>query len=223
MFLKSLKFLVKIWLGLASFSFSAQALAGIYADFSYGAVAEWANNAQGNINAKSFSQLGVTNVRISQDGDKWGGTQGNDFDVIITITAPNAPEGTTTSVSGTLNWVKNAPQNSIYYFGVIFADGVGPTADGYSVSGTQSGGNTYDKKTYIIPIPSKFSEADLNGALPKDLLGGSANFSDSNFNDLNQEFPAPAVTVSSVGNATEVEGSNLAHTVTLDWVAQRRR
>ena len=96
-------------------SFSSSALGAVFADFDVGAIAEYTNNAHGNENAVLLSAQGITNARISQESDTWGGTQGNDVDVSLTITK----DGVDYSVPATLNWVLNAPANSIYYFGLI--------------------------------------------------------------------------------------------------------
>ena len=190
-------------------SFSSSALGAVFADFDVGAIAEYTNNAHGNENAVLLSAQGIANARISQESDTWGGTQGNDVDVSLTITK----DGVDYSVPATLNWVLNAPANSIYYFGLIFQDNVGPTEDGYVLT---PGSN----KTYILPISSEITDAEFITKVGEDDVTGSANFSVSTLiKVLNQEFPAePSLEVtktSATPSGTSV-GSPINYTITVE-------
>ncbi len=194
--------LILLYFNLATGSVNA---AQIYADFSFGAVAEWTNNAHGNDTAKSFQALGITRARISQNSNSWGGTQGNDVDVQLTITKGSID----TTVDATLNWVQNSSGGTINYFGLIFSDNVGPTTDGYTLSSNH-------KKTYILPIPSKIDESTFNGKTisgtgkNQDSLTGSANFKIADLVDaLTNEFPAQSALIDVTKTAAAPDGKDV--------------
>jgi hypothetical protein len=142
--LTRLKLVVAI-IATAFFGLSASAaMAAVSATFTTGAIAEYSGvNANQNDNVKSFSQLGITKIVMSQTGSGWGGTQGNDLNVNITI---HFSDTTTYSFAGALNWQLNDGGNAIpvSYFGVTAPTTIADADDRY----VRSSGTL--KKTYIL-------------------------------------------------------------------------
>ena len=99
-----------------------------------------------------------------------GGAQGNDDDLSVIV---SFFDGSTLSTTGALNWVKNASENTISYFGVIFEtqpdDGYVPPTAGY-------------KHTYIFPIPGY--ETTFASLVAIDNVTGSANFDIGELNSV---------------------------------------
>ena len=199
---------------------TSAARADVSATFTVSAIAEYSNNANQNkdpisiANSAAFANQGsnpsgegLKSVTISQIGDKWGGTQGNDVSVVLTVTFSDDSSAQT---NGALNWVLNKNGGGIHYFGVTFDDGIGP-AEGYVFT------NQGYKKTYILPLPGE------EQVLMDDIAGldtdGSANFNAGTIKELidalTVAFAPETVSISSVSDATESEGADLAHTVTL--------
>ena len=177
------------------------ASAQVAAEFFNGAIAEYsASNANQNDNTRSFSSLGITKIVMSQTGGRWGGTQGNDLNVTLTI---YFSDSTTTSFSGALNWQLNDGGNAIPidYFGVTTTTDVSDTTDRY----TRSSGTL--KKTYILVLPSKLVSSNFATRLSTDNTDGSANLNEAAiFSALTTEFPpanvAPAFTSTNATDAS---------------------
>ena len=152
---------------------ASPAIAEVSATFTTGAIAEYSGpNANQNDNAVSFenNNRAIESVVMSQAFEEWGGTQGNDKDVTLTI---NFYDGTSTTASGALNWVGKINGN-LKYFGVIF-----PTqpSDGYVVSSARN------LRTYILPIPAY---VDTFPSLLPNNTDGSADFTNSTVVELSQ-------------------------------------
>ncbi|MCJ8192049.1 cadherin repeat domain-containing protein, partial [Sphingomicrobium aestuariivivum] len=174
------------------------------AEFQGGAIAEYTNGANGAQNGALFSALSISSIAISQDSatGEWGGTQGNDVDVTVTITYN---DGTPTLVfPGAINWVKNAGQGNFDWIGITTLtnqnDGYTPPTAGAS-------------KTYILQFPQ--SSADLAALVAANNIGGSAN-SGGALNALNKYFPGPGssdFTFSSGSSFTYLENRGDADTI----------
>ncbi|MEK9985887.1 MAG: hypothetical protein VW879_14200, partial [Opitutae bacterium] len=199
--------------------------ADVSATFTVAGIAEYNNNANQNTDPVSISDStafakegsnasgeGLKSVTISQIGDEWGGTQGNDVSVVLTVTFS---DDSTAQADGALNWVLNKNGGGIHYFGVTFDNGTGP-AEGFILR------NQGYSKTYILPLPGE------EQVLTDDIAGldtrGSANFNAGTIQDLidalTVAFPPASVSISSVSSATEVEGTDLVHSVTLSAVTE---
>ena len=150
---------------------SVVAMAEVVATFTTGAIAEFSNNANHNRNAVALasSPRAIESVTLAQTNEEWGGTQGNDYDVSVTV---NFYDGSTLQTTGNFNWVKNASGGGINYFGIIFAS---QPSDGFVTSAG------YDR-TYILPAPGY--EATFSSLTSADNLDGSANFGGNEFRDL---------------------------------------
>jgi len=135
--------------------YAATATAG----FTGGAIAEYINNAHQPNDATllSFSTLNITEAIISDETDDgtFGGTQGNDYDVTLTLRYSN---GTVKSFNASVNW-RDTQGKTLYGIGLTT---LGSADDGSSYSLTN---NTYSK-TYILEA-SNSAYADGGG-----LLGG---------------------------------------------------
>lgn len=145
--------------------------AQVSATFTTGAIAEYTGtNPHRNQNAISLSSAprAIETVTIGQSSEVWGGTQGNDADVSVSVTYY---DGSTLQTTGALNWVQNASGGSISYLGVVFStqpdDGYVPPTAGY-------------KRTYIFPVPGY--ETAFTALVSNDDVTGSANF---NIGELN--------------------------------------
>jgi VCBS repeat-containing protein len=161
------------------------AFAQVSAEFTTGAIAEYSSsNANRNDNSKSFGTLGITKIVMSQSGASWGGTQGNDLSVNLTI---QFSDNTTYTInSAVLNWQKNAPGGGVDYFGVTTSAVVPDASDRYARS------SSLLKKTYILALPSKVATGGFSSLVASDGTDGSANFSAADvFAALQADFPAP--------------------------------
>ena len=133
--------------------YAATATAG----FTGGAIAEYTNNAHQPNDATllSFSTLNITEAIISDETDDgtFGGTQGNDYDVTLTLRYSN---GTVKSFNASVNW-RDTQGKTLYGIGLTT---LGSADDGSSYSLTN---NTYSK-TYILEA-SNSAYADGGGLL----------------------------------------------------------
>ena len=133
--------------------YAATATAG----FTGGAIAEYINNAHQPNDATllSFSTLNITEAIISDETDDgtFGGTQGNDYDVTLTLRYSN---GTVKSFNASVNW-RDTQGKTLYGIGLTT---LGSADDGSSYSLTN---NTYSK-TYILEA-SNSAYADGGGLL----------------------------------------------------------
>ena len=162
---------------------ASPAFAQVSATFVTGAIAEYSGtNANRNDNAKSFATLGITNITMTQAGDSWGGTQGNDLSVTIKI---NFSDSTSFTINNAvLNWQKNKTGGGVEYFGVTTSAVVPDADDRYARTTTSL------KKTYILVLPSGISPSGFNSLIPSN-TDGSANFSSADiFAALQADFPA---------------------------------
>ena len=105
---------VSIYLGL-----SVATIAEVTATFTSGAIAEYSSNANQNRNAVALASAprAIESVSISQLREEWGGTQGNDYDVSVTV---KYYDGSNFQTTGSFNRVKNSSGGGINYFGIIF-------------------------------------------------------------------------------------------------------
>ena len=185
---------------IASTVYGVEAHAAVSATFTKGAVARYqASNVGTNANvtdsALLFSDLGITSVTISQSGTStvWGGTQGNDTSVSVTVNRSGGQPPLT--FAATLNWVSSSCNgNGCDYIGLTFSDTVN---DGYP---SLPAGFF---KTYILQFNS--SPISLSSLLP-DNIDGSANFGPGAFaalNNLTGDGIAPTVTASQSFNYAE--------------------
>lgn len=185
---------------IASTVYGVEAHAAVSATFTKGAVARYqASNVGTNANvtdsALLFSDLGITSVTISQSGTStvWGGTQGNDTSVSVTVNRSGGQHPLT--FAATLNWVSSSCNgNGCDYIGLTFSDTVN---DGYP---SLPAGFF---KTYILQFNS--SPISLSSLLP-DNIDGSANFGPGAFaalNNLTGDGVAPTVTASQSFNYAE--------------------
>lgn len=182
------------------FAFAASsALASVSADFTTGAIAEYSsNNANQNSNSQGFSTLGISKIVMSQAGSTWGGTQGNDLSVTLTI---HFTDNSTYSFSNAvLNWQKNASGGGVTYFGITTSSVVPDADDRYTRS------NSSLKKTYILVLPSQVASSNFSSLISSDDTDGSANFSPGDvFSALQGDFPtnaAPSFTNQNAGGGT---------------------
>ena len=153
MFSKVVK-LLSVLLAAAVASVAMPAMANVDATFATGGIAEYSGpNANQNSNVKSFGALGISRIVMSQAGSSWGGTQGNDLDVTVTIYFNDT---TSYQFSGVLNWQLNDGGSAIpvSYFGVTTAT---PIADANDRYGRTSQSNS---KTYILVLPSKVASSN---------------------------------------------------------------
>lgn len=149
----------------AMFGTAAEAQAAtISATFTKGAVAEYDKNANQTNNAQLLSTLGIKSITISQvtnDGT-WGGSQGNDTNVSVSIKLTNGTVLPTFTAA--INWLQKTG-NKADWIGLTIAPGVA-VADGYPLTATFF-------KTYLL----EFSHSTLVETLIVDpnALDGSAD------------------------------------------------
>lgn len=185
---------------IASSVYGADAHAAVSATFTKGAVARYASPSVGSganttDSALLFSALNITSVKIEQTGTStvWGGTQGNDTAVTVTVNRSGGLAPLTFQAA--LNWVSSSCNGQgCDYIGLTFSDTV---ADGYP----DLPAGFY--KTYILQFDS--STIDLAG-LGADGIDGAANFGRSAFDALNSltgDSIAPTVTASQSFNYAE--------------------
>ena len=210
---------------MALLSVSVASQAEVSATFTTAAIAEYSSsNANQNQSSLSISDgggfstgQGLKSVTISQVGTVWGGTQGNDTGVTLTVTFQ---DDTTAAANGSLNWVKNKQGGGISYFGIVFPDFVGPADNYLFVDNTL-------KKTYILPLPGE--EAAFTPLIASDSTDGSANFGPNEIQDLIDaltiSFPPDnpsksvtktvALTVDADNSGTITLGDTLTYSVTV--------
>ena len=89
--------------GMLGFMGSAEAQTRVSAGFEYGIIGESINNAHQPERGVILSTLGISQVVISQlsNNGQFGGTQGNDYEVDVSILFNN---GTTTTFAAAVNW-----------------------------------------------------------------------------------------------------------------------
>ncbi len=198
---KVVKF-VTVLIAAAVASLAMPAVAAVTATFTTGGIAEYSGpNANQNSNVKDFSTLGITKIEMSQGGSSWGGTQGNDTTVTMTIFFNDS---TTYQFTGVLNWQLNdgGAAVPVKYFGVTTATVVADANDRYTRSSASL------KKTYILVLPSKVATTNWSTLVASDSTDGSANFSSANvFKALNAEFLGNTSPSFSNTNATDSSGN----------------
>lgn len=180
---------------------AAPAFAAVSAEFTTGAIAEYSsNNANQNSNSKSFGTLGITKIAMTQSGSSWGGTQGNDLSVTLTIYFSD--NTTYTMNDAVLNWQKNASGGGVTYFGVTTASVAPDASDRYTRSLQTL------KKTYILVLPSKVATANFPSLIAADNTDGSANFSPADvFAALQADFPANTAPIFTGATSTGTGGA----------------
>jgi len=164
---------------------ASPAAAEVSATFNYGAIAEYQNSGLQNVNAYSFDELQIASITMKQAGTGWGGTNGNDLSVTLTIDFIDASKPDLLITGAALNWQKNDGGSAPLYFGVTVATQVLDTADGYGATDGVfiRGSNppvlftrTRPYKTYILALPSKILSTPFNALVTNDDVTGSANF-----------------------------------------------
>ena len=108
----------------------AQAQSRASVGFEYGIIGEASNSAHQPERGVLLSTLGITQVEISQvtDNGLFGGTQGNDFDVDVTVLFTN---GTATTFSASVNW-RDTSGSTVRGIGLIQPLGAGADGTGYT-------------------------------------------------------------------------------------------
>ena len=160
---------------IAGQAFASDATAS--AEFTYGVVGEYRNNAHQPENIRLLSSLNIVKVVLTPvtDDGRFGGTQGNDINVNITNHYSN---NTTESFPAAINW-RETNGSALNAIGFIL-DGNTVVNDGYVLTGTN-----YDK-TYLLRISSSSKVYNSDG----DISGNAANNASAlaaAFAALNQE------------------------------------
>ena len=194
------------------------AKAQVEATFSKGGIAGYSGpNANKNSGVKSFDQLRITKIVMSQGGSSWGGTQGNDLSVTLTIYYLNElnNEVASTPFAGVLNWQQNSIGGGVDFFGVTTSSVISNTVDRYSLTGSNT------SKTYILVLPSKIATSGFDALVTADNTDGSANFSSATiFQALQVDFPAdvaPAANTSPTFTGTNATGTGGAASYSFDY------
>ncbi len=142
-------------------SASAAQASTVSATFTKGAIAEYTNGANQTSNARLFSQLGIQSIMISQASTTWGGTQGNDTTVNVTLTKTNGQVETFTAA---INWLQKTG-NTADWIGLT----ISPTTsvnDGFTLSaGSQ--------KTYLLEFSHSSLVETMYASDPNSLDGSS--------------------------------------------------
>ncbi|WP_333790684.1 invasin domain 3-containing protein, partial [Sphingorhabdus sp.] len=109
--------------------------------FENGFIGEYANAAHLPDRIRTFSTLGINSVTISQSTNNglFGGSQGNDYSVTVTLQLTN---GTTTTFPAVVNWRDTGTGSTLHGIGLTVADGA---ADGTSYA---AGSGLH--KTYLL-------------------------------------------------------------------------
>lgn len=134
--------------------------------FEDGFLGEYANQAHAPTQAQTFATLGIQSAVISQltDNGQFGGSQGNDFVVDVTMLYTN---GSTSSFAAAVNW-RDTQGSSVYGIGLIGTDSAGnPIADPADGSGYQL--STGLSKTYVfqfIGSPRAYQDTAVGAAEP---------------------------------------------------------
>ena len=140
---------------------AAQAQTRVSVGFEYGIIGEASSNAHQPERGVLLSTLGISQVVISQlsNNGQFGGTQGNDFDVDVTILFTN---GTTATFPAAVNWQDTAG-STVNGIGLISP--VGSAADGSGYT-PQSGYRT----SYLLRFvnqPVTYSETAAGVKIPE--------------------------------------------------------
>lgn len=147
-------------------SASAAQAATLSTTFTKGAIAEYTTTPNQTSNAKLFSELNIARITISQNSDNgsWGGTQGNDTNVTVTLTKT---DGSSVQFAAAINWLQKTGNDPDWIGLTISATTV--VNDGYTLSGAT-------QKTYLLEFSRSTQLETLyaNGA-GKDALDGSAD------------------------------------------------
>ena len=138
--LKILQFAVLLAF-LFNFSTTSYAETTVSVGFESGVIGEYRNNAHQPVNLKTFSTLGIASAIVSDSTDDgtFGGSQGNDYSVTVTLQFTN---GSTTSFPAAINWRDMNGANNIH--------GIGLTIDAGTADGTSYTASTNFSKTYLF-------------------------------------------------------------------------
>ena len=216
---------------------SAQTQTRVSVGFEYGIIGEATNNAHQPERGVLLSTLGISQVVISQlsnDG-QFGGTQGNDYDVDVTILFTN---GTTATFPAAVNW-RETSGSTVRGIGLIrpigsAADGSGYTPrGGYYTSYLLRFVNqtvTYSETAAGVKIPEVSGNAATSGLL--DALNAYATAAPPSTTPsvLTTTLTANPTSIAADGTATstitvqlkDVNGNNITtggHTITLTTTA----
>ena len=160
--------------GMLGFTGSAEAQTRVSVGFEYGIFGEADNNSHQPTRGVLLSTLGISQVVISQLSNNGqfggGGTQGNDYDVDVTLLFN---DGTTTTFNAAVNW-RDTSGSTVRGIGLIrplgsVADGSGYTPQsGYSTSFLLRFVNqtvTYSETVAGVKIPEVSGNAATNNLL----------------------------------------------------------
>ena len=158
--------------GMLGFTGSAEAQTRVSVGFEYGIFGEADNNSHQPTRGVLLSTLGISQVVISQlsNNGQFGGTQGNDYDVDVTLLFN---DGTTTTFNAAVNW-RDTSGSTVRGIGLIrplgsVADGSGYTPQsGYSTSFLLRFVNqtvTYSETVAGVKIPEVSGNAATNNLL----------------------------------------------------------
>jgi hypothetical protein len=132
---------VKVALSILLFAFTTQVAvaATVSVGFEDGFVGEYSNNAHQPVSIKTFATLGIDSVTISQNSNNtsFGGTQGNDYAVTLTVLFLN---GTKRTFPAAVNWRDGN------------TDGIGVTVGASVVDGTTYSVRNGFNKTYLLRL-----------------------------------------------------------------------
>ena len=134
----------------STFFYSSLSAATAVAGFSNGAIGEYTNAAHKADTLLSFSTLNITEAIITQESDdgSFGGTQGNDYDVTLTLRYSN---GTSYSFDASVNW-RDTQGSTLKGIGLIVSSSSIDDGSGYTLSAGHD-------KTYILATQG-FSYSD---------------------------------------------------------------
>ena len=134
----------------STFFYSSLSAATAVAGFSNGAIGEYTNTAHKADTLLSFSTLNITEAIITQESDdgSFGGTQGNDYDVTLTLRYSN---GTSYSFDASVNW-RDTQGSTLKGIGLIVSSSSIDDGSGYTLSAGHD-------KTYILATQG-FSYSD---------------------------------------------------------------
>jgi len=112
---------------------SAQTQTRVSVGFEYGIIGESTNSAHQPERGVLLSTLGISQVVISQlsNNGQFGGTQGNDYDVDVTILFTN---GTTATFPAAVNW-RDTSGSTVRGIGLIRPIGSAADGSGYTPRG----------------------------------------------------------------------------------------
>ena len=144
--------------------FSVRAYAAIaQAEFTYGVIVSYSNSAHNGDSIETYSDLNISKITLSAatDDGTFGGTQGNDYDVVVTITYNNS---TTEVINSAINWRETS----------------GSTTRGIGI--IPDTGQGWDGKSFLL----RLSTSSITYDSPRDAKGNAAN-PDEAFAVLNQQ------------------------------------